>query len=305
MRLSEKGFLSISVLIAVLTTTVVVSIGSYGVYKYHEIKDEKEDLEVRLSEVVEKESVEIVSNLNQVTASSSEEEIEKNATDETNQLLDNLSSETITEAKNLTITTPITPPPPNEPEATVPAASSEADISSPTVEESQAKTEEELVEDEMEETELSGISLYGVNTAQDSFNDKRSQYSQYGYGKYAIAMGVAAEGGDAFIPMTTTDSGGPMIGFEYEITGSGDVGNVYNILSKVSCSLKNDGKCKIRDGESREITVLVSLYPEDRGIYGIKFTKINYYQNGELKSVEVNSATSNINIEGSWFVSPI
>lgn len=117
----------------------------------------------------------------------------------------------------------------------------------------------------------------------------------WAYGGFEISVEIFANGGDIFIPMTTNDSTTGITGFTYSIKGDPFRGKQN---SQVSCILKTDTYCKIKDGNSGVITTTVWLTPNQSGNYGIGFDKIRAKigMNGTLQTYDIGKETEHIYI---------
>lgn len=130
---------------------------------------------------------------------------------------------------------------------------------------------------------------------------RQAAYSDtYGgtYGSYEIELAINTTEGDIFVAPSTSNT-----------VGTGDIGFSYTVLgdsfrgiqdSKITCSLKQDDYCKIKDdGVVRKITITIFLYPdsESNGNYAINFEKFFYHQNGSKKEFDINQKTVPINIQ--------
>lgn len=121
------------------------------------------------------------------------------------------------------------------------------------------------------------------------------------YGSYQLELSVDPDGGDIFIPMTTTDTMGTgLIGFSYSIT-SGFKGSQD---SQVSCSLSVGKFCKFKsDGQARNVTVTIFLDPDsdNAGNYAVNFENINYYYSPDGSSKQetfsINRKTQTIHLD--------
>lgn len=116
------------------------------------------------------------------------------------------------------------------------------------------------------------------------------------YGSYEVVLSITAHGGDILIPKTTTNSiGTGFISFSYSIVG-GDFSGKQD--SKVSCTLTHDGLCKVPDGETRDITTTIWLYPDEAGDgnYALKFDQFRYMQDDQTKTYNLDKQTAAINI---------
>jgi hypothetical protein len=128
-------------------------------------------------------------------------------------------------------------------------------------------------------------------------------------GNFEISINVSASGGDVFIPMTTNDSTfgedtdvnklrakgdepePNLVGFQYGIGGDNFRGEQD---SEVSCSLRNDDRCKITSGESANVTLEITIEPNETGNYFIELDRITYIQNDETKTYNYEESTGTI-----------
>lgn len=123
---------------------------------------------------------------------------------------------------------------------------------------------------------------------------------EYGgvYGAYEMEIAISSTEANILVPPTTSNTiGTGDIGFSYTIVGDSFRG-IQD--STVSCSLKNNDYCKIKnDGQLRNITVTVFLYPgkESNSNYAVNFDKIYYYKNGSKQEYTVNRQTAPISIK--------
>jgi len=119
----------------------------------------------------------------------------------------------------------------------------------------------------------------------------------YGYGSFQLKIKVTANGSDAYIPISTSDStvGTGITGFSYSPTGDSFRGAQD---SKISCSVRYKNYCKIKSGESETITTTVWLTPELAGNYGIRFSnvKIMSGEGSTFVSYPINQETDSIYI---------
>lgn len=96
-----------------------------------------------------------------------------------------------------------------------------------------------------------------------------------GYGGYRLRTMISAGNKDIYIPKTTSDSTRGYTGFSYSIIGSDF--NGYQ-RSEVSCSIINNNNCKIKAGDTSEISVQIWLVPKfhESGNYAVRFNNIGY-----------------------------
>lgn len=127
----------------------------------------------------------------------------------------------------------------------------------------------------------------GVNIVY-SYIDQGTYESYYGgeYGSILLGLRISTDK-DIYIPQTTTDSSGSNIGFSYAVAGD----FVGRRESKVGCSLKSEGYCKIKAGSiDKEITVNVWIFPEKPGEYSLNFKKLGYKHEpkGLMNYIDIN-----------------
>lgn len=115
------------------------------------------------------------------------------------------------------------------------------------------------------------------------------------YGSFLLTLYISTDQ-DIYIPLTTTDSTLGSTGFSYSLEGDEFRGHK---SSKVNCTLKQDGYCKIKAGSyQKEISVSVWVYPEEPGDYNINFKKLGYkdYSNNQTNYIDINKVSENIYI---------
>ncbi|HEY0010523.1 MAG TPA: hypothetical protein VGB97_01250 [Candidatus Paceibacterota bacterium] len=115
-----------------------------------------------------------------------------------------------------------------------------------------------------------------------------------GYGGFEIEFIATASGADIYIPMTTTDSTRGETGVSYTLKGD-DFSGLQ--LSKVSCSTKAKGYCKIKNGKSSPITATVWLTPKESGNYAVQFTTLGYKVGNtkeDLTTLKLNKKTETL-----------
>lgn len=115
----------------------------------------------------------------------------------------------------------------------------------------------------------------------------------YAYGGFEIGLAITANDGDILIPKSTTDSASGKIGFSYSVHGSEYSGSQD---SKISCSVMQDGYCKIKDGRTSTVEVTVWLTPDKSGNYAVRFDDITYFEGGEWKTYSLGEKTATIYI---------
>lgn len=175
----------------------------------------------------------------------------------------------------------------------VPTKDTTEEIQPKLVEQAEKTPVTEITQTEEEDIVEQELIVKVLYTKQTPFNSKEDDYG----GAYQIVMNMTVAGEDILIPQTTTDNSSSQVGFEYEITGN-SLEKSFELRSAVSCPLKSNNNCKLTNDKAREVTVTVYVYPEEDGIFGVKFLGINYLQNGQLKTFELNKSTSKIQLRG-------
>ena len=120
-------------------------------------------------------------------------------------------------------------------------------------------------------------------------------YEDDGYGSFVLVVRLTAGDKDIYIPQTTSDSTNGYTGFSYSIEGDEFKGSQD---SKIDCSKKSGGQCKISAGETKDIDVIVWLTPDyyESGNYAVKFNSIGYRygEKGELNYLPVGKTTEKV-----------
>jgi len=159
--------------------------------------------------------------------------------------------------------------------------------------------DDELITSSTNEGDVSasqdGIDVNILYTKQTPFYDDDNDYYHYGYGGYQIVMEVQAIGSDILLPMATTDTSSATIGLEYDVLG---LDSGFDLNSEILCPLRRDGMCLFKSDRARELTLTVYVYPEEDGLIAVEFDRINYFQNGELKTFDIGRKTSRIEVNG-------
>jgi hypothetical protein len=119
------------------------------------------------------------------------------------------------------------------------------------------------------------------------------------YGAYGVTVNISPIGGEIAIPMTTSDTLGTGVnGFSYTVVGAKSFSGKRD--SEISlCTRKSDGFCKFGDGQSKELKLTVWAFPAEDGTgeYAVQFNKLNYYFNGEKKTLDLNQKTESLYLQ--------
>jgi hypothetical protein len=114
-----------------------------------------------------------------------------------------------------------------------------------------------------------------------------------GSGVFILGLLVSSPEKDIYIPQTTTDSTNGYTAFSYTVEGD-DFRGIKN--SKIDCTLRHAGQCKIKAGQTKQIFVTVWLYPDLPGDYAVRFKDFGYRYGleGSLIQLPINKSTETV-----------
>lgn len=278
-------------IIIISITAIIICGGSFFLYKYQSLVNEKSTLEKALLEKQANEIATLRQELEQspeqteVPTSNSENEPESPST----------AAEPIPKpAAPITVTQRIPEPSPSPTLKPQVETESEPQIHETAAIETETESESAVEVDTVPEP-LPDVSVTVESIGQISYDDG------YGgtYGAYWLEMRVSANNSDVYISPRTSDSTGSIIGVSYSVPG----GFKGNQESEIDCAYRKDDFCYIKHGASRLIDVTVWLIPEsndDDGNYRVTFEQLHFYKdstNGQSSTYLIDLSTASVNVD--------
>jgi|GEM_PF-1939131 outer membrane murein-binding lipoprotein Lpp len=291
----QKGFTTAIIIFSVISISALVAGGVYSVNKLNNLEAENQELSERLSEQNEKSSEEVASSTDEVKSKVNE--------------FESSSEQSISEKRDETVSrvyepTPVSATAGNEIQAEVNTEDDATPLYEPTI--SNAQNENDSKEEIEKDKEASfPEAIFETKYSTQEIDTTVSSST----GNFEISINVKARRGDVFIPMTTNDSTfdkdndsntlrakgdspkSNLVGFQYSVGGDDFRGQQE---SEISCSLRNDDRCKIRSGESDDVVLKITIEPNQTGNYFIELDRITYIQNEDVKTFTLNEETSTL-----------
>lgn len=290
----QEGFASVTAVTIVVSITALLAGGVYAVNKLNKLEKENQQLSEKLADHPEEE----IEADTATTSTSTPEQKNDSAGSVQKSTHEEVSEESYTPDSSPSFETQL--------QADIGAITETEEAAEEPEPEEVEKFPSEPVEDNTTSSEEVTEALVEFDTQYT--NQKIIEDGATSTGVFQISINVSAEGGDVLIPMTTTDSAfdesqgelasrGEMdqniIGFSYMVNGDEFSGTQ---SSEISCPLKQDDRCKIKDGRTSSVEVEATLDPEESGSYSVTFSEVTYIQNEEVKSYDLNESTGALHL---------
>jgi hypothetical protein len=292
---SQRGIATVAVIAIVVSITAVMAGGVYTVNKLNKLEVENR----QLNEELAYQPVEAEKDSTTTSSTTSEQNDEEEPAEESSSESERIDNSTYTSASQPSFNTQTQ----TNFDTTVNTTDEEGDLQTRNVEES--SLEEPTDSTGSSETEIEPTVTFNTQYITQEINSTASRST----GNFEISINVSASGGDVLIPMTTNDSTfgedtdvnklrakgdesvPNLVGFQYSIGGDDFRGEQD---SEVSCSLRNNDRCKITSGESANVTLEISIEPNETGNYYIELDRVTYIQNDETKAYDYGESTGTI-----------